>query len=456
MTGDYAEFITAKTQAGADDGFDAARLPAQMFDYQRALTEWACNKGRAAIFADCGLGKTLMQLAWADNAARHHDGRVLILTPLAVGAQTIQEAERWGIEAHRSRSGELPGRIIVSNYERVGQFDPGDFCAVVCDESSILKNFDGKRRQELTGFMRKVPHRLLATATAAPNDYIELGTSSEALGYMGHIDMLGRFFVNDQNNVATKRMYGEAAKWRFRGHSEPMFWRWVASWARACKKPSDLGFDDGPLVLPQLIERRTMVESATAAPGMLFVMPAATLADQRAEKRRTVEERCARVADIHNEHGEPAIAWCQLNEESAQLADMIDGSVEVSGKDSDDAKEEKLLAFLRGDARVLVTKPSIGAWGLNFQHCRRVSYFPSHSYEQYYQAIRRCWRFGQRRDVIVDVVMTEGERRIMDNMERKSAQAMRMFESLVAAMNSAASIKIVDRHKNNTEIPSWL
>lgn len=457
MNTSYAEFLAQKRHEGAMHGFDPSRIPDALFDFQRSLVEWSVRKGRAAIFADCGLGKTAMQLAWADNVARHTGKPCLILTPLAVGAQTVAEAGKFGIEATRSRDGSIGSRIVVTNYEMLNRFAPGDFGGVVCDESSILKSFDGAIRGEVTVFMRKVPYRLLATATAAPNDYTELGTSSEALGEMGHMDMLNRFFINDKNNSSTsRRHYGEAPSWRFKGHSQTPFWRWVASWARACRKPSDLGFDDGRMILPPLVENAHMVEARKKAPGMLFSLPAATLFEQREEKKRTVEERCAMVADIVNPTGQPAIVWCQMNDEAAALKRSIPDAVEVSGSDSDDAKEDKFTAFIDGRARVLVTKPKIGAWGLNFQHCAHVCYFPSHSYEQYYQAVRRCWRFGQTRPVVVDVVMTEGERRIMDNMQRKADQARVMFDSLVSEMGNAQRIAPTARASGIQEVPSWL
>lgn len=227
MSNAYAKFLSVKTQEGADGGFAPTFLPPELFDFQSAMVEYAVRKGRAALFEDCGLGKTVQFLTWAQNVIEHTNKPVLILTPLAVAGQTIREASKFNINAVRSSDGSIAGKMVVTNYERLGAFNPTDFSGVVCDESSILKSFDGARRLEITEFMRKVPYRLLATATAAPNDYVELGTSSEALGYMGHMDMLNRFFKNDQNNSATGRMYGEAMKWRFKGHAELPFWRWV-------------------------------------------------------------------------------------------------------------------------------------------------------------------------------------------------------------------------------------
>lgn len=451
----YAEFLHRKAQAGAMHGFTPVWTPGYLFDFQASLVDWAVRKGRAAIFADCGLGKTVQELAWAENVVRHTNGRVLLLTPLAVSHQTIAEAEKFGIEAKRSTGGELHAGIVVANYERLHYFRSGDFTGVVCDESSILKSFDGKRRGEITEFMRKVPYRLLATATAAPNDYIELGTSSEALGELGHMDMLNRFFKNDQNNSATGRQFWQAVKWRFKGHAEGPFWQWVSSWARAIRRPSDLGFDDSRFVLPPLLEREIVVTNDGRLDGMLFQLPAVGLKEQLEERRRTLRQRCDKVADLVNGH-EKAIVWCHLNDEGDLLEQLIPGSEQVSGADSDDEKEDKLVAFARGDLRVLITKPKIGAWGLNLQKCNHVTFFPSHSYEQYYQGVRRCWRFGQERAVTVDIITTEGEIDVLKNLRRKAAQADRMFSSLVEHMHAAARLEPRDRFTSMEEMPSWL
>ena len=453
---DYEAFLRERAQAGADSGFAPLWMPDFLFDFQASMVEWAVRKGRAAIFADCGLGKTPMGLVWASNVARKTSRPVLYLTPLAVASQTVHEADKFGIEAAHSRDGSVSSHIVVTNYERLHYFNASDFAGVVCDESSILKSFAGQRRGEITAFMRKVPYRLLQTATAAPNDYIELGTSSEALGYMGHMDMLNRFFKNDLNNSAQGRMRGEVIKWRLKGHAELPFWRWVCSWARAIRRPSDLGFDDSRFVLPPLNEVEHLVKANSLADGMLFALPAVGLKEQREERRRTVEERCAMVAELVNKTGQPALVWCHLNDEGDELQRVIPDAVQVSGGDSDDRKEERLEAFAEGRARVLITKPKIGAWGLNFQHCNHVTFFPSHSFEQYYQAVRRCWRFGQKRAVKVDIVTTEGERGVMSNLQRKAEQADAMFSRLVDEMNHAMHI---DRSNNMTkkmEVPEWL
>jgi hypothetical protein len=452
----YQQFLESKSQSGADSGFKPVWIPDFLFDFQKDMVEWAVRKGRAAIFADCGLGKTPMGLTWASNVARKTNKPVLYLTPLAVAGQTVREADKFGIEARISREGSSAGHIVVANYERLHYFDHNQFSGVVCDESSILKSYGGQRRGEITAFMRKVPYRLLQTATAAPNDYVELGTSSEALGYLGHMDMLNRFFKNDLNNSAQGRMRGEVIKWRLKGHAETPFWRWVCSWARAIRRPSDLGYDDKAFILPPLNEIEHLVEAQSLADGMLFALPAVGLKEQREERRGTVAERCDQVARLVNNTGQPALVWCHLNDEGDMLEEMIPDAVQVSGSDSDDRKEERLEAFATGKSRVLITKPKIGAWGLNFQHCNHVTFFPSHSFEQYYQAVRRCWRFGQQRAVRVDIVTTEGERGVMKNLQHKSEKADEMFSHLVAEMNQSQAIERTNLMTKNLEIPTWL
>lgn len=452
-TAKYQDFLGLKLHEGADHGFEPTFMPAQLFDFQQAMVVYAVRKGRAALFEDCGLGKTVQFLTWAQNVVEHTNRPVLVLTPLAVAAQTCREAEKFGIEA--SRAADNSARIQIANYEKLHLFDPSNYAGVVCDESSILKSFDGAYKAQITDFMRKVPYRCLATATAAPNDYIELGTSSEALGYMGFMDMLNRYFKNDLNNSATRRYYGEAPKWRFKGHAELPFWRWVCSWARALRKPSDLGFDDRQFILPDLTEVMHLVEARSLADGMLFSLPAMTLPEQRDEKKRSVRERCEKVAELVA-HDKPALVWCQLNEEADLLESIIPGAVQVAGSHRDEVKEQRFMDFIDGKIRVLVTKPKIGALGLNFQHCAHVTYFPSHSFEQYYQAVRRCWRFGQTSPVRVDIVHTEGESRVMENLQRKAAAAETMFGNLVAEMNNAIHESKRRAPTNLIEVPSWL
>lgn len=454
---EYLRFIDLKTQGGADSGFAPVFMPDELFDFQLDRVEWAVRKGRAALFEDCGLGKTIQGLVWAMNVAIKYGKPVLYLTPLAVGPQTILEAQKFGIDAAISRDGAITNKyIVVANYERLHYFNPNDFSGVVCDESSCIKNFKGIRSGAITAFMRKVPYRLLQTATAAPNDYIELGTSSEALGYMGHMDMLNRFFKNDLNNCAQGRMRGEVIKFRLKGHAELPFWRWVCSWASAVRKPSDLGFGDDAYTLPALLEVEHLVEVNKLADGMLFALPAVGLKEQREERRRSLEERCSKAASLVNHTGQPAIVWANLNDEGDLLESMIPDAVQVSGSDSDDAKEEKLVAFSSGKARVLVTKQKIAGWGMNWQHCNHMTEFPTHSYEGYYQKVRRCWRFGQKRPVTVDIVTTEGERGITKNLQRKAADMDEMFNRMVTEMNNAMGIDRVNNYTKPVDVPQWL
>jgi hypothetical protein len=435
-------------------------LPESLFDFQRSLVEWATRRGRAAIFADCGLGKTLMQLVWAENVVRHANRPVLVLTPLAVAAQTVREGEKFGVECVRTGDGRFPtgARVVVANYERLHHLDPADFAGVVCDESSCLKNFDGRRRRATTEFLRTVPFRLLCTATAAPNDHVELGTSSEAIGDLGHQDMLARFFRHDDNTLflhGSKNGAFHANRWRFKAHAEMSFWRWVCSWARACRKPSDMGFDDGRFVLPELVTREHEVRAARPMPGRLFDVSAVTLAEQREEQRRTVAERCEKVAELVG-HGDPAVCWVHLNDEGDLLARLVGGAAQVTGSDPDERKEELFAAFAAGQVRALVTKPRIGGFGLNWQHCAHMTFFPTHSFEQFYQGVRRCWRFGQTRPVVADVVTTEGAAGVMASLRRKAVAADEMFARLVGLMGRAMAAGGGKTFANELEVPPWL
>ena len=465
----YSTFLDRKRHLDGGCGFDPLWMPGFLFDFQNACTTWALQKGRSALFADCGMGKTPMQLVWSENIVRKKQctGRVLLLTPLAVGYQTLREAEKFNIEVSRSYRGEIgDAAITITNYERLHYFNTEDFDGIVCDESSILKNFDGKTKAAITTFARKVPFRLLCTATAAPNDYIELGTSSEALGVLGYIDMLQRFFKATGGSYAQGGSSRGAAarwntdrfdgKWRFRGHAERDFWRWVCSWACALRKPSDLGFDDGAFTLPDLVLREHVVKTTTHTRGVLFDLPAVTLQQQRKERRRTLLERCEKAAELVNNTKQPAICWCYLNDEGDTLTTMIPDAEQIAGRDSDERKEEIFKAFTDGEVRVLVTKPTIAGFGLNWQHCAHQTFFPSHSFEQWYQAIRRSWRFGQTQPVTIDIITSEGERNVLLNMKRKQEAADKMFSQLIAFMNDENIVDADWNFKKEQENPTWL
>jgi superfamily II DNA or RNA helicase len=457
----YEEYIENKRNLVGEFGFHAKVVPDHLFDFQKAILEWAVKKGRAAIFADCGLGKSPIELAWAQNVVQHTGGKVLLLTPLAVGDQMEREAVKFGANAKRSRDGKVESDIVITNYEQLHKYNYSDFAGVVCDESSILKNFNGAYKKEITMFMRKLKYRLLATATAAPNDFIELGTSSEALGHLGYMDMLGKFFKNDNNTCDTKGGGGRSGigpvKWRLKGHAHDAFWRWVCSWSRAIRKPSDIGFDDTKYNLPELKENHIELGiDGAVQDGMLFSLPAVGLKEQRDEVRATLEDRCNEAAKIANASKDFCVVWCNLNDEGDLLERLIPDAKQVSGKDTDESKEQKLVDFSQGKYRVLITKPKIGAWGLNWQHCNHMIIFPSHSYEQYYQAVRRFWRFGQKRPVQVDLIYSKGYKGVVENLSRKQSQADKMFTMLVQEMNNSLTISTQKNFNKTEDLPTWL
>lgn len=656
----FEVFIARKSQLDGDFGFAPLWMPEYLFDFQAALVDWALRKGRAAIFADCGLGKTVCELVWCENVFRKTGKPVLILTPLAVAQQFVTEGSKFDVTVHRIRDGKVEHGVNVTNYEQLHKLKPSDFGGVACDESSILKNCDGATRSLVTEFLRTLEYRLLCTATAAPNDLPELGTSSEALGYLGHMDMLSKFFKNDRNNSVDTggKWRGHAAprayvgpQWRFRGHAEEPFWRWVCSWARSLRKPSDLGFDDRSFALPPLIEREHVVPAKKPREGMLFAMPAVGLREEREERRRTIQERCEMAAALVRDSGEHAVMWCHLNDEGDLLEKLVPGAIQISGKDSEEWKElvtewfqghacicnrpefrAKLPGWgiaksiiepttsntgrsgspsrrsmpkstgkknesifvstikttstdtsghrsngtpaMRVDAndmpltqnigndtsetpnsaiqkssgtqdfesntespfpsttncfphreagvpsveqrvaqtwidevgktedststtvtppgksedcsaplvtwesgnspttptalseppcicghmgrRVLVSKPTLFGWGLNFQHCAHMTTFSTNSFEQDYQAVRRCWRFGQSKPVVVDRVLSDGESRVIANLRRKAEQAEVMFENIVRYMRDALHITRGRTFDKKEELPSWL
>jgi hypothetical protein len=374
-----------------------------------------------------------------------------------VARQTEREAAKFGMESTVCRDGRLTSKsgIVITNYERLHYFAPGDFVAVVADESSILKNFDGATKSAVTEFMREMPYRLLCTATPSPNDYIELGTSSEAIGELGFMAMISRFFKKPMRTW-TRREEFQPGAYTFRGHAERDFWRWVCSWAKAARKPSDLGFDDAGFILPEL---RTVVHTvkANAPPeGWLFDVPAVGLKEQRQERRRTIKERCEVAASLVSDTKRPAVCWCQLNDEGDLLEKLIPDAVQIAGKDDDDRKEEAFRAFAAGEVRVLVTKPTIAGFGVNWQHCAHQTFFPSHSFEQWYQAVRRSWRFGQKHPVTVDLITTEGEKNVLENLRHKQDAAAQMIENLIRMMNDELRVKVAPYGTLEEEQPSWL
>ncbi len=444
----YDDFLTNKTRIGEGTGFEPLWIPDFLFDFQKALVDWSLRRGRSAIFADCGLGKTPIALVWAQNVFRKTGLPVLILTPLSVSHQFVREGEKFGLVVRKSNGRVIGKPITVTNYQQLHHFRPSDWGGIVCDESSILKNFDGSLRRQITDFMSKIQYRILCTATAAPNDYIELGTSSEALGELRRVEMMSQFFNHDG---------GDTSKWRLKKHAaKHIFWRWVSTWARAVRKPSDVGGSNNGFQLPKLTTVEHIVRATTPNPDWLFDMPAIGLTEQRTERRRTIDERCEKAADLVANTRKPAVCWCHLNDEGHLLEKLIPGAVEVEGSDADEFKEEAFESFEKGETRVIISKPTIAGFGLNWQHCAHQTFFPSHSFEQWYQAIRRCWRFGQKMPVTVDVISSEGESGVISNMKRKSDQAAVMFQRLVELINTELQIEHLDPHQQKAKLPSWL
>lgn len=452
MNQEYEQFLMAKSQLGGNHGFEPLFMPDFLFDFQKYLIQWSLMKGRSAMFADTGLGKTPMQLVWAENIVRHTNKNVLILTPLAVAYQTCKEGEKFGIDVQRSRDGKPHGKITVTNYQQIEKFDPGDFIGCVCDESSALKNFEGATKTNVTRFMNKLPYRLLCTATPSPNDFVELGTSSEALGELKYMDMLAQFFRDTSND---KNPQWSTPHYILKGHAAENFWKWVSSWARACRKPSDLGFSDETHRLPELVQNEIVLQCTMPLPGELFVRKAVTLKDQRIERKLTLDARVQKVKELCEPH-DLSVIWGHFNYECDYMEKQIPDAVQISGSDSDESKEEKFIAFANSQIKRLIIKPMIGAWGLNWQHCNHTTFFPSHSYEQLYQGIRRFYRFGQQRKVYVDLITTEGEMGVYQNIKRKSIDADRMFEMLVKHMHQERKIENKTHFNNEIKLPEWL
>ena len=422
---DYEQFIADKALTSQSTGFEPSNLLDALYDFQRDIVRWACRKGRACIFADCGMGKTLMQLEWARQVHEFDRGPVLIVAPLAVAAQTVREGSRFGIEVNRCRSAEdMTDGINVTNYEMLHKFEDVEPSGVVLDESSILKSYSGKVRNQIIETFADVPYKLACTATPSPNDYMELGNHSEFVGTMTRAEMLATFFTHDGGNTS---------KWRLKGHAVDAFWDWVSTWAVTVTRPSDLGYEDGGFDLPQLDVRTVVVDSGRADDGEhLFAVEALTLTEQRDARRSTMEIKADRIARMVNQDDGQWLVWCDLNAESEYLSNSIPDAVEVKGSDSDEHKEQAMLGFADGTVRVLVTKPSIAGFGMNWQGCHQMAFCGlSNSYEQFYQAVRRCWRYGQTQPVEVDVVVSDRETAIVSNVLRKRDASDEMREQMV-------------------------
>ena len=437
MSKEYYEFLEKKKHSIGNFGFKANYIPDIAFDFQEFIINKSIEKGRIGVFADTGLGKTLIQISIAKNIINHTNKKVLILTPLAVAFQFILEAEKLGIDdIEYSKDGKHTKKIVICNYERLHYFNETDFVGVICDESSILKNFDGKIKNQITSFIKKIPYRFLSTATPSPNDFIELGTSSEALGYMGYMDMLGKFFKNNQNSVdSNNRNIGE--KFYLKPHAEKDFFAWVNQWSIMCKMPSDLGFSNDRYVLPELIVNKHIVinDNPIDIDGQLqmFNIVAKNFNEIRHEQKKTEEKRCEKAIDLAQ--NKTSVYWCNTNNESSILKCSDSKAVEIIGSQSIDKKEEILFAFANGEIERLITKAKMTSMGLNWQHCNHSVFFPTWSYEQYYQAIRRFWRFGQKNDVVIDMVISDGQTRVLEALQQKTQKAIELHKNLTDNVN---------------------
>ena len=457
----YHEFLKTKEIRTESVGFEPMSDNPKLFQWQSDIVRWALMKGRAAIFADCGLGKTPMQLQWASQVAAHEGKPVLICAPLAVAAQTKREGEKFDVPVTICRSSEdVRSGVNVTNYEMLEHFDAADFSGVVLDESSILKDATSATRKLLTEKFRYTPFKLCCTATPSPNDFMELGTHSEFLGIMNQPEMLATFFCHDGGNTS---------KWRLKGHAETKFFEWIASWACCLTNPADLGYDGSDFILPELniIEVVTKSKNMMDSDGqyLMFAETSQTLNERREARRNSLAGRVATAAEIANSTDEQVLVWCDLNAESEALAQAINGAVEVRGSQSPAYKESAMNGFTVGDHRVLVSKPSIAGWGMNWQQCNTEIFVGlSDSFEAYYQAVRRCWRFGQTRPVTVYIIISEAEGCVKQNIERKQDDAQRMTQELVKYTKDILSAEIRHTTKmsesyittERMELPSWI
>lgn len=460
----YDEFLKSKVIVAPESGFDVepGSMNRNLFEWQRDIVRWSLKKGKAALFEDCGLGKTIQQLEFSDKVV-HETGRpVLIVAPLAVADQTRREGKRFGyqVQVCRTQRDVISG-INITNYEMLEHFDASTFGGVVLDESSILKNYSGTIRTQIIEMFRETPYKLSCTATPAPNDYMELGNQAEFLGVMSRTEMLSTFFIHDG---------GETSKWRLKGHAEQEFWTWLATWSVVLTSPADLGYPAEGYDLPEkeTIEHIVKSEQETAIGENVsfFTVTAKTLTERRGARRDSLAARCRTAADlVADKPDEQWLIWCDLNDESRTLAGMIENAAEVRGSDNPDYKARMLNAFTTGEVKYLVSKPSIAGFGLNWQNCHNMIFVGlSDSYEMMYQAIRRCWRFGQKNNVFVHIVTSDAEGAVKQNIDRKEQQAERMTAEMVRHTKDIleqeirGTVKILNSYDPQIEmiVPDWI
>lgn len=447
----YMDFLEKKRFAIDDSGFEASIAASRLFDYQRDIVEWACRRGKAAIFADTGLGKSLMQLTWADQVAKHTGRKVLIVAPLAVSFQFITEAEKFGVEAGKVGSDCM---IHVVNYEQLHKINASDYAGVALDESSILKGMDGKLRKMITETFKRTHYKLSCTATPSPNDFVELGTQAEFIGIMSQTEMLAMFFIHDG---------ADTSKWRLKGHGRKKFFEWLSAWAVFISKPSDLGYQDDNHNLPELVYHEHVIESGIR--DGLFAPIAQGLKDRNAARKNTTSVRAALAAEIVNGIDDQCVVWCHLNDEADQLADLIDGAVDVRGSDDQDHKAAAMIGFANGQVKRLVTKPKIAGFGMNWQSCNQMVFVGlSDSWEQFYQAVRRCWRFGQTKPVHVHIISADIEGGVVANIKHKEQINQHLKLEMLEVMKDKTLSQIGKARQEKSEytnvvkmeIPKWL
>lgn len=454
---EYSKFIENKKHTIGNFGFKPKWFPNIAFDFQKYVIEKSVEKGRIANFLDTGLGKTLVQLSEAYNVVLNTNKKVLILTPLAVAFQFLKEAEKIGIDdIEYSKDGKHSKKIVICNYERLHYFDASDFVCLMLDESSILKNFDGKIKNQINSFIKKLPYRFLSTATPSPNDFIELGTSSEALGYMGYMDMLGKFFKSNQNSIdSNNRNIG--SKFYLKPHAEKDFFAWVNQWSMMIKMPSDIGFSDDKYKLPELIVNSNVVRNTALMEEegqlLLFANRAKNMMEIRKEQRATIDLRCQKAVDLAKD--KTSVYWVNLNDEGDIINKLDPDAVQIKGAMSIDKKEEILIDFAEGKIKRLITKAKMTGMGLNWQHCNHSVFFPTWSYEQFYQATRRFWRFGQDKPVTIDLVTSDGQERIIETLQQKTQKAKDLYENLVKNVNSSFNHEYKEFNKN-VKLPSFI
>lgn len=443
---DYQRFIDSKRQFTEPSGFDVPEetLSPWLMPFQRDVVKWALRVGKAAIFADCGLGKGLMHLEWCNHVSKYTNNPVLILAPLAVSYQTMYESDKFGIDLHLSRGGDdIRDGVNITNYEKIHQYDPSVFSGIALDESSILKAYLGSMRNKINEFANRIPFRLAASATPAPNDLTELVNHAEFLGIMSEAEIKALYFTQDGNS---------SNKYRLKRHAVEDFWKWMASWSVAFRMPSDLGYDNDGFILPPIHKHRITVDVGAFDAGMLFTIEATTLEEQRTVRKSSVNTRAKKASELANNSDEAWLIWCDLNDESKELKKLIPDAVEVTGSDTPEYKEKSMIGFANGDFRVLISKPSICGFGMNWQHCHNVIFLGlSHSYEKYYQAVRRVWRFGQAHDVNVYVITTNADGAILENIERKERQAMDMYDQIVHHMSKERNFNRISRQEMTYE-----